>query len=272
MRSPTLGLGALLAAATLACAHSGGMAAPPTARALVDLTHPFDATTLYWPTEEGFVLERGFAGVTPGGFYYEAHRFRGAEHGGTHMDAPVHFAKGRESADAVALERLVGSAVVVDVAAACAADPDHAIDTGELEAFESAHGRIPDGAIVLLRTGWGAFWPDRARYLGTAERGPAAVAKLRFPGLGADAARWLVEQRRVGAVGIDTASIDPGRSKQFETHRVLGAAGVPALENVASLDRLPARDFEVVALPMKIGGGSGAPLRAIAILPAPSID
>jgi kynurenine formamidase len=236
---------------------------------LVDLTHAFDASTIFWPTETGFVLERGFAGHTDGGYWYEAHRFRTAEHGGTHMDAPIHFGEGRLAADAVPLDRLVGPAVVVDVAAACAADRDHAIGRDDVAAFEREHGAIPDGAIVLFRTGFGAFWPDRARYLGTAERGAGAVAKLRFPGLGADTARWLVEERRVRAVGIDTASIDPGTSTRFETHRVLAAADVPAFENLAALDALPARGFELIALPMKIGGGSGAPLRAIAILPAP---
>lgn len=240
---------------------------PIESRTLVDLSHAFDAATIFWPTEEGFVLERGFAGTTEGGWHYEANRFRSAEHGGTHLDAPIHFAAGAPTADAVPLERLVGAAVVVDVTAACAADRDHAVSLADLAAFEAAHGRIPDASIVLLHTGFARFWPDRAAYLGTAERGPGAVAKLRFPGLSAEAARWLVDERRVRAVGIDTASIDPGVSTTFESHRVLGAARVPVFENLAALDRLPARGFEVVALPMKIAGGSGGPLRAIAILP-----
>jgi kynurenine formamidase len=237
------------------------------ARALVDLTHVFDAETVYWPTEEGFVLERGSAGVTAGGYYYEAHRFHAAEHGGTHLDAPIHFAAGRSTVDALPVEKLVGPAVVVDVSAACAKDRDYAVSVADLEAFEAAHGRIEDGSIVLLRTGWGRFWPDRARYLGTAERGQAAVAKLHFPGLGAAAARWLVAERRIHAVGIDTASIDPGVSTTFEAHRALSEHDVPALENLAQLELLPPRGFDVTALPMKIGGGSGAPLRAIAIVP-----
>jgi kynurenine formamidase len=237
------------------------------ARALVDLTHAFDAETVYWPTEEGFVLERGSAGVTQAGYYYEAHRFRAAEHGGTHLDAPIHFAKGQATADEVPLERLFASAVVVDVSAACARDPDYAVSVADLEAFEAAQGRIPEGSIVLLRTGWGRYWPDRARYLGTAERGSAAVAKLHFPGLGAEAARWLAAERRIGAVGIDTASIDPGVSRTFEAHRALFERDVPAIENLAQLELLPPRGFEVAALPMKIAGGSGAPLRAVAIVP-----
>jgi kynurenine formamidase len=255
-----------LAPAILALACAPAPRAPLAGARLVDLTHPFDADTVYWPTEEGFVHERGTAGTTDAGYHYEAHRFRAAEHGGTHVDAPIHFAAGGARVDEIPLERLVAAAVRVDASEACARDVDHAIGRAELEVFETRHGRIPDGAIVLLRTGWSARWPARERYLGTARRGPEAVAELRFPGLDAGAARWLVAERRVAAVGIDTASIDPGRSRDFETHRVLAAAGVPAFENLAHLDALPAAGFEVVALPMPIRGGSGAPLRILAVL------
>ena len=150
---------------------------------------------------------------------------------------------------------------------ACARDRDHLVTTTELEAFEREHGRIPEGAIVLLRTGFGRFWPDREQYMGTAERGTQAVAKLRFPGLDPEAARWLVRERAIGAVGLDTPSIDRGRSTTFETHQVLATANVPALENVANLELLPPAGFEVVALPMKIRGGSGGPVRIAALLP-----
>ena len=123
------------------------------------------------------------------------------------------------------------------------------------------------GALVLLDSGFGEFWPQRGAYLGTSARGPAAVAELHFPGLHPQAARWLVAERKVRAVGLDTASIDHGPSRNFETHQVLCGANVSIFENVAGLDHLPARGFEVVALPMKIRGGSGAPLRIIAIVP-----
>jgi kynurenine formamidase len=245
---------------------------PPVAERLVDLTHAFDAATIYWPTEEGFVFERGPAGVTDGGYYYEAHRFRTAEHGGTHIDAPIHFFAQRWTVDEIPLERLVGPAVVVGVEAACERDRDHAIDVADLEAFEARHGRIPSESIVLLRTGFGRHWPDRRAYLGTDERGPEAVAQLRFPGLAPSAARWLIDERRVRAVGLDTASIDPGVSTSFETHRLLFEANVPAFENLANLDQLPAIGSRVVALPMKIRGGSGAPLRAIAIIPETAVN
>ncbi len=165
------------------------------------------------------------------------------------------------------MDRLVGPAVVVDVSAQAEADADYRVQVADLEAWESTHGRIPDGAIVLLRTGWGKRWPDRARYLGTAKTGPEAVPELHFPGLDPEAAHWLVEGRRVDAVGIDTPSIDYGQSQLFESHQTLFAANVPAFENVANLDRLPPTGALVVALPMKIGGGTGGPVRIVGVVP-----
>lgn len=234
----------------------------------IDLTHPFDERTIYWPTEEGFVLERGTEGRSEAGYWYAAHRMRLAEHGGTHLDAPSHFHEGGSTTERVSLARLIAPAVVVDVREACAKDADHTVTVAELERFEAAHGRIPDGAALLLLTGFAAHWPDRLQYLGTEERGPGAVAKLHFPGLDPAAARWLVANRKLAAVGLDTASIDPGSSKLFESHQILFAAEIPAFENLAALDGLPATGATLIALPMKITGGSGGPLRAVAILPA----
>jgi kynurenine formamidase len=233
----------------------------------VDLSYAFDSDTIFWPTEEGFVLERGSAGFTDAGYYYEAHRFRTAEHGGTHVDAPIHFDAEGWTVDAIPLDRLVGEAVLVDVSSACAADRDYRVPVADLRAWEEAHGRLPPRAIVLLRTGFERFWPDRARYMGTDERGSGAISKLHFPGLHPDAAQWLVAERDVSAIGLDTPSIDYGQSTGFETHRILSAANVPAFENLTRLAELPARGFAVVALPMKIRGGTGGPLRIAAIVP-----
>lgn len=257
---------ALPALAALAAACAGGPHASLPPGRVIDLTHPFDASTIYWPTEEGFLHERGFAGRTEQGYWYEAHRFRAAEHGGTHLDAPSHFARGRRPVDAIPVDQLLGPAIVVDASEACARDRDHQIGVDELAGFETEHGRVPPGAIVLLRTGFARFWPDRTAYLGTDQRGPAAAAKLHFPGLHPDAARWLAEERRIAAVGIDTASLDFGQSKTFDTHQALAEREIPGLENVAHLDELPATGAVVVALPMKIRDGSGAPLRIVAIV------
>ena len=233
----------------------------------VDLTYPFNAATIYWPTAQGFQLEKVAEGETPAGYYYAANNFRAAEHGGTHLDAPVHFARGKHAADQIPLARLLGPAVVVDVSAKAAQDPDYRVTAADLEAFEAAHGGIGAGTIVLFRTGWGSRWPDRGRYLGTTATGPEAVPQLHFPGIDAEAARWLVHSRSVDAVGIDTPSIDYGQSKTFDTHQILYGADIPGFENVANLDQLPAVGAYVIALPMKIEGGSGGPLRIVALLP-----
>ena len=234
----------------------------------MDLSHAYDSTTLFWPTAaQGWVLNKEADGETAGGYYYSANNFATAEHGGTHIDAPVHFARGKQSVDQIPLESLIAPVVVIDVTQPSAQSADYQVTADDLQRFEQQHGAIPSGTIVLLKTGFASRWPDAARYLGTAERGEAAVAKLHFPGLHPAAAEWLASNRKVKAVGIDTASIDYGQSRLFETHRTLMGRDIPALENLASLDRLPPTGAFLIALPMKIGGGSGAPLRAVAVLP-----
>jgi kynurenine formamidase len=237
---------------------------PP--RSIVDLSYAFDSTTVYWPTAEPFQLEKDFEGVTDQGFYYSAYRYRAAEHGGTHLDAPVHFARGRHSADEIPLEQLLGTAIVIDVTRQCEGNRDYRITTQDFLNWERRNGRIGAGTIVLLRTGFGKYYPDRKRYLGTDERGQSAVPKLHFPGLHPDAARWLVTNRSIKAIGLDTASIDYGQSTKFESHQILFDKNIPAFENVANLDKLPTRGFSIIALPMKIKKGSGGPLRIIAIV------
>lgn len=234
---------------------------------LVDLSYPFDANTVYWPTAGSFHLEKDFEGVTEKGYFYSAYKYSAAEHGGTHIDAPVHFAKGHNSVDQIPLEQLMGSAVVIDVTSQAMQSRDYRVTVGDFGNWEKQHGRLPVGAIVLLRTGFGKYYPDRVKYMGTDERGAAAVAKLHFPGLHPDAARWLVTNRSIKAIGLDTASIDYGQSTLFESHRILFEKNIPALENVANLDKLPLTGSSVIALPMKIKGGSGGPLRIVALLP-----
>ena len=241
-----------------------GVVLPPDR--IVDLTHAFDANSVYWPTAEQFKLETDFEGMTDRGYFYSAYRYSAAEHGGTHLDSPVHFAKGRHTVDEISLEQLMGPAIVVDVTSQCAANVDYLVSVADFENWEKQNGKIKAGTIVLLRTGFGKFYPDRKRYLGTDERGAEAVAKLHFPGLDPAAARWLTESRSIKAIGLDTASIDRGQSTLFESHRALFDKNVPAFENVANLDQLPLKGFSVVALPMKIKGGSGGPLRIIALL------
>lgn len=232
----------------------------------IDLTHPFNAKSVYWPTAKMFSKTEVFHGHTKGGWFYSAYNFEAAEHGGTHIDAPIHFAERGNPVDKVPLGRLIGPGFVIDVSAKAAADVDYRVSAADIEAFEKRHGRIPAGAIVLLNTGRAKLYPDRETYMGTAERGANAVAKLHFPGLGADGAALLVA-RRIGAVGIDTPSIDHGQSKDFATHVELMTNNIPAFENVADMSALPATGSTIIALPMKIEGGSGGPLRIVAFLP-----
>ncbi len=194
---------------------------------VVDLTHVFDETTLYWPSApSGFTLKRLAYGPTPAGFFYAANSFCTPEHGGTHLDAPIHFAEGRETVEAVPLERLVVPAVVLDVTAQAAADRDYRLRVDDVEQWERAHGTIPRGVAVLLRTGWGARWPDRKRYFG--DDTPGKTTDLHFPAFGREAAALLVHERGVAALGLDTPSLDHGPSSDFPVHRVAAAASVPA--------------------------------------------
>lgn len=258
---------AILALCAAGCAWPGRTRpAPPIDPAkVVDLTYAFGPDTIYWPTAKAFAIEKVAYGPTERGYFYAANNICLAEHGGTHMDAPIHFAAGGLTAEAVPLRSCIGPAVVVDVRAQAAADRDYRLQVTDLTAWEAAHGNIPAGAIVLIRTGWGVYWGDKRRYLGTDT--PGDVANLHFPGYSKESAEFLVTQRDVAAIGIDTASIDHGPSADFLAHRVVNAANRPAFENVANLDRLPPTGATVVALPMKISGGSGGPARIIAVLP-----
>jgi kynurenine formamidase len=233
---------------------------------LVDLSHAFDDKTLYWPNSPSrFELKRLAYGQTPGGYFYASYSLCTPEHGGTHLDAPIHFAEGRWTAEQIPVERLVGPAVVLDVTRQAKADRDYRLTPADVEAWEKANGTIPAGAIVLLRTGWAERWPDALRYLG--DNTPGETTKLHFPSYGPEAAALLVDKRKVIALGVDTASIDAGPSADFQVHRLAMQANVYGLENLADLSSLPARGSWLIALPMKIAGGSGGPLRVVALVP-----
>ena len=233
----------------------------------IDLSYDFSDQTLYWPTANTFKLDTAFNGITPGGFYYEAYNYCAAEHGGTHLDAPSHFAKGKWSTDQIPLSSLAGEAVVVDVSAKTLKDPDYQITVADIEGWEKVNGKLVDDIMVLFYTGYGAFYPDATKYLGTDERGAGAVAKLHFPGIHPDLADWFVKNRKIKAVGLDVASVDYGQSKDFKTHQVLYEQNICGFENVANLEKLPVKGAFIIALPMKIKNGSGAPLRIVAVVP-----
>jgi len=233
----------------------------------VDLSHDFSAETIYWPTADGFKKSTVFEGHTEKGFYYTAYNFMAAEHGGTHIDAPVHFAENKQTVDQIPLSQLIGPAVVIRIIEQAAQDRNYQFSVEDILSWEQSHGAIPDNSIVLIDTGSSKFWPDKKAYMGTDERGEEAVKKLKFPGIHPDAARFLMKERKIKAVGLDTPSIDYGGSSLFETHQILFEHNIPGLENVANLKLLPETGSLVLALPMKIRGGSGAPVRIVALLP-----
>ncbi len=236
-------------------------------RKIVDLSHDYSKETIYWVTAKEFELDTVFEGQTEKGYYYSAYNIATAEHGGTHIDAPIHFAAGKQTVDEIPLDRLVGPAIKIDVSSKAMDNPDYLISIQDFLDWEAElNQEIPDGSIVLLQTGFSAYYPDKVKYMGTALRGNAAIKLMHFPGLSPEAAEWLVNNRNINAIGLDTPSIDYGQSQYFESHVVLLSHNIPAFENLTNLDQLPKIGFEIVALPMKIKGGSGAPLRIIALL------
>jgi kynurenine formamidase len=265
MRRFALFAAVLLAVSGAACRRSPSTPDLATAK-VVDLTHAFDERTLYWPTSpSAFELKPLADGQTPGGWYYSSNAFCTPEHGGTHLDAPIHFAKEGRTADRIPVRELIAPAVVLDVRQKASADADYRLTVEDVRVWETRHGTIPAGAIVLLETGWSARWPNRKAYLG--DDTPGDASRLHFPSYGRESAEYLVRERKVGALGVDTASIDYGASQDFLVHQIANGANVPGLENVAHLDELPEQGAWIVALPMKIAGGSGGPLRIVALLP-----
>ena len=232
---------------------------------LIDLTHSFNERTIYWPTATTkFELTTLAEGEQPGGYFYSSYALCTPEHGGTHLDAPAHFSETGLPNHALPLEQLIAPAVVIDVAEKARRDRNYRLTVEDVRAFEAEHGTIAEGTIVLLRTGWSDRWPNVAEYLG--DDTPGDASRLSFPSYGAEAAALLVEQRGAVLLGVDTASIDYGASQDFAVHRLAAARNVGGLENLTNLGELPATGTTVLALPMKIEGGSGGPVRVVGLV------
>jgi kynurenine formamidase len=213
---------------------------------------------------KGFEHSTEAEGKTALGYFYSSYSLSTPEHGGTHLDAPIHFAEGKLTVDQLPLSSLTGSAVLIDVSEKALKDRDYLISVADIEAWEKRNGKIPANTIILFRTGYGKFYPDRASYFGTPKTGLEALPELHFPGIAPETTKWLVDNRDIKAMGLDTPSMDYGQSKDFKTHQILLGSNKPGFENLANLDKLPEMGIYVVALPMKIGKGSGGPLRIIA--------
>lgn len=223
---------------------------------VVDLTHSLHPAIPVWPGNPPFEF-RNLARHAQG---YYANAFSCAEHTGTHVDAPIHFAEAQRTMEQVPPSQLVGEACVLDVRDKVARDPDYRISARDLRDFENRYGQIPPGAFVIARTGWEERWTDPKRYINMDDKGV-----MHFPGFGADAAKLLVE-RNVAGVGIDTLSIDYGPSQDFIAHKILNGAGKIGLENLANLGALPPRGATVIVGALKIRDGSGAPARVLALV------
>ncbi len=252
----------ILLCLVLSCTIS--YAADPFAgKKIVDLTYAFGKDTIYWPTGGGFKHEKVAWGKSDAGYWYTSANYSASEHGGTHLDAPIHFSEKGWASDQIPIDRFVGMVSVIDVSEKCKSNPDYQLSADDIKAWEAKNGQLNDGAIVFMRSGWGEFWPDRKKYLGDDKPGDAS--NLHFPGYSKAAAELLVN-RKVKGVGIDTASVDPGNSKDFIAHQVFYSANIYGLENVANMDRLPEKGAWIIALPMKIEEGTGGPARIIAIV------
>jgi kynurenine formamidase len=226
---------------------------------VVDMTYAINDKLPAWPGDD-----RRFEGktvATPEKDGYFARSFWTLEHYGTHLDAPAHFPGGKQYLDQIPVAHFFGPAVVLDVRDEVSNDSDYRLRVMRVEKWEALHGRIPSGAIVLLRTGWSSRWPDQARY-----RNMDAGGVMHFPGYSVEAAKLLIERGAVG-LGIDTLSIDYGPSKEFEVHRTDLPAGLYNLENLANLEQLPDSGAFLIAAPIKLEGGSGGPVRVFALLP-----
>ncbi len=236
-----------------------------TSRGVIDLSYLFDDRTVYWPTETGFHYWYEQHGRVAGtGHFYAAGKFSAPEHGGTHMDAPLHFSEGGASADRVPLTHCIGPACVIDFRGRAEENPDSALSVSDIERDEERHGPLPEGAIVLAYSGWGRYWPDKRRYLGSDRWGE--VQNLHFPGFSPEAVSFLLRERNVAALAIDTASLDPGRAVDFPAHQIWLGAGRPGFENLAHVEALPPRGATLYGIPMKIAGASGAPARVFVVV------
>jgi len=235
---------------------------------ILDMTYAYDRNSLYWPDAEPFNLTPESHGVTERGYWYTANFFAASEHGGTHVDAPIHFAENGRSVDQVPLEEWIGPAVKIDARQQCARDRDYLLSVEDIRNWEKRYGRIPDGAWVIMYTGIGTqFYPDPVRVLGTGKKGRPALPELSFPSFSRESAEFLTQERNITGIAVDTPSIDYGKSQDFWVHRVICGADKLGVENIAGLDKLPETGATLYVIPMSIKGGSGAPARIFAILP-----
>jgi kynurenine formamidase len=226
---------------------------------VLDLSYAISEKLVPWPGDEKWFEAKVNATVEKNGYFTRS--FWMLEHYGTHLDAPAHFPPGKATVDQIPVKQLFGPAVVLDARTDSARDADYQLPAARIEEWEKRHGRIREGSIVLLRTGWSSRWPDAQRY-----RNQDAQGKMHFPGFSAEAAKLLIE-RKASGLGCDTMSIDFGASGDFAVHHLALGAGLYHLENLADLSELPEAGAFLVVAPIKLEGGSGGAVRVFALLP-----
>ena len=225
---------------------------------VLDLSYAINDKLVPWPGDAKFFEAKVNATIEKNGYFTRS--FWMLEHYGTHLDAPAHFPAGKATVDQIPVRQLFGLAVVIDVRAEGAKDADYLVPVSRIADWEQRHGRIPEGAIVLLRTGWASRWPDVQKY-----RNQDATGKMHFPGFSTEVAKILIE-RKVSGLGCDTLSIDYGASSDFAVHHLSLGAGLYHLENLSDLSELPEAGAFLIVAPIKLEGGSGGAVRVFALL------
>jgi kynurenine formamidase len=262
MHSRTFVIGCGLALALFLFAqHHPDTAQTSAFHTVIDLTHAINASVpTYELAEQKDYQVKTVATIEKDQYF--ARNISLPEHFGTHIDAPAHFARGLWTVDQIPVERLMAPLVVLDVSTKAKQNPDYQVSVEDIAAWEHANAEMPQGAVVVARTGWDARWSSVKDY-----RNADAKGVMHFPGYSQEAAKFLVEGRNVLGLGIDTLSIDYGPSQDFAVHRYTLGHSLYHLENVTNLGRLPAKGAMVIVAPMKLEGGSGGPVRILALLP-----
>ncbi|MBJ7599974.1 MAG: cyclase [Candidatus Nephthysia bennettiae] len=237
----------------------------------VDLTQPLSERTPILQLPPPFVNTPGWrtnelSRYDERGPAWYWNRFEGAEHVGTHLDAPNHWITGKDGEDvaSIPVDRLIGPAVIIDRTAEAARNPDYLLTVEDVRAFEAEHGPLPEGGWLLYRTGWEARAQESAAFLNADERGPHT------PGIDPECARWLAEESPIVGIGVETVGTDAGGAHSFQPafpcHHFMLGAGKYGLTQLAKLGELPPVGALLIVLPLKLVGGSGSPCRAVALM------
>ncbi len=229
-------------------------------KAAVDLTHTISEKSPNWEGTKKSPFEAKPIGEFKTSGYFTRH-ISMPEHFSTHIDAPAHFNQTGWTVDQIPPERLIAPLVVLDVAHKAATNPEYQVSVEDVAAWEQANGQIPPGAVVIARTGWSSRWYSMEKY-----RNADAKNVMHFPGFAEQTARFLVEARQIAGLGIDTLSVDPGSSQDYPVHRYGAAHNIYNLENVGYLEQVPPSGAILVVGPAKLEGGSGGPVRLLALI------